>query len=386
MTLIIAEGRTIAAKLDDSGPNELLTFHVDNPNTVDTIQCAMHMMRTPPSSCGRKVGQLLAYAAIKTQDSKVFTQLLKTMKKPIDAYLLGAFEYITTGPSSSSGAASGPAGGKVAAASAGAGGKKSKKDDVLEELRSDIVDVMSSALSQNGQLVVRDDQHLLQAVYINALKTFPKNKKKLEMLENALAKFGNVTMPKIETPELPPAAPLAVAAPAAAQSKPARLEAPKPAEDAGVSSSPVAASAPASVSNHEPPVPLVPKRESPPSPAPAKRVIGVSKVPPNFCAAHPRPYTPIEAPTLPDVAILGGLFGLASGKGRICGAASALAAAQAAPDLSAPFSALAVGATAASSSNGFVQLFGPMDAASGNAFGATADRQLLEGVMRAWGQ
>jgi hypothetical protein len=377
MTQIIAEGRVIAAKLDDSGPNDLLTFQVDNPNTVDTIQCAMHMMRTPPSSCGRKVGQMLAYAAIKTQDSKVFTQLLKTMKKPIDSYLLGAYEYLTALNGGGQAAGSGKAG--------GASGKKSKKDDVMEELRSDIVDVMSSALSQNGQLVVRDDQHLLQAVFINALKTFPKNKKKQEMLENALAKYGNLSIPRVEPPELPPSTP--PAGPAAAQSKPSRLEAPKPAED--MPGAALAPPAPAAASVHEPPAPIVPnKRDSSPtsgSSAPLKRTIGVSRIPAQFAAPHPRPFTPIDTPATPDVAILGGLFGLSSAIGKLCGGASALAAQSAAADLSAPFSALAVGASVAAPSNGFAQLFGPMDS-NANAFGATADRQLLEGVMRAWGQ
>ena len=54
------------------------------------------MMKTPPSACGKKIGQLLAYAALKTQDAKIFTQLLKTMKKPVDPYLMGAYEFLMT--------------------------------------------------------------------------------------------------------------------------------------------------------------------------------------------------------------------------------------------------------------------------------------------------
>uniref|UniRef100_A0A0A9WSD4 Transcription activator MSS11 n=1 Tax=Lygus hesperus TaxID=30085 RepID=A0A0A9WSD4_LYGHE len=59
------------------------------------------MMRHPPSTCAKRVGQLLAYAAAKTREPKVFMQLLKTMKKPVDGYILGAYYYLTNGTNSS---------------------------------------------------------------------------------------------------------------------------------------------------------------------------------------------------------------------------------------------------------------------------------------------
>ncbi|KEG12187.1 hypothetical protein DQ04_01921100 [Trypanosoma grayi] len=198
VTHVLNESRPIAARIDDADDKELLAFNIENSHIVDTVQCALHMMRHPPSSCTTRVGQLLAYAALRAGDAKVFMQLLKTMKKPVDGYLLGAYDYLTNGNlpvaiTTTSNTNTAPAQGK----SFGKRNNSEKKEDASEELKNDMVDLMNAALSSGGQLVNREDQHTLQAVFIQALRSYPKsNKKRQEMLELAIAKFGSRPVPK----------------------------------------------------------------------------------------------------------------------------------------------------------------------------------------------
>ncbi|RNF16382.1 uncharacterized protein Tco025E_05212 [Trypanosoma conorhini] len=199
VTHVLNESRPIAAKLDDADDKEQLSFNIENSHLVDTVQCALHMMRHPPISRATRVGQLLAYAALRAADPKVFMQLLKTLKKPVDGYLLGAYDYLTSGklpaPAPAAAAAAAAAAATTTNAQGKAAGKKGhseKKEDASEELRNDMVDLMNAALSSGGQLVNREDQHTLQAVFIQALRSYPKsNKKRQEMLELAVAKFGS---------------------------------------------------------------------------------------------------------------------------------------------------------------------------------------------------
>eukprot|EP00796_Vickermania_ingenoplastis_P002191 gene2191-1358_t len=233
---VLNEARVIAAQIDEADDDkEILSFNIDSPHISDTVQCAIYMLRLPSESPpkGRRVGQLLAYAAVKAGDPRLFMQLLKTMKKPVDSYILGAYAYLTNGnppqpsttaakagsggaPAAGGGAAGGPGtnstsakGGKSAGGGGGSGkngaattatGAAVRREDVVEELRNDTVDLMNAALSQGGHLVDRDDQHLLQATFIHALRQYKKsNKKRHDMLEAAVAKFGNRQMPKETT-------------------------------------------------------------------------------------------------------------------------------------------------------------------------------------------
>ncbi|KPI88680.1 hypothetical protein ABL78_2218 [Leptomonas seymouri] len=191
VTQVIEQSRPIAAKLDEANDTDLLSFQISNPHIIDTVQCALHMMRHPPSTCARRVGQLLAYAAVLAGEQDVFVQLLKTMKKPVDGYILGAYAYLTQ--SKPSGAAGG--GEKVAAnqkTNKKQSKKKESKDDISVTLANIMVELMNAALSLGGQLVDREDQHVLQAMLIKALSTYPKSDKRhQEMLEKAVAKFGH---------------------------------------------------------------------------------------------------------------------------------------------------------------------------------------------------
>ncbi|RNF02527.1 hypothetical protein TraAM80_06352 [Trypanosoma rangeli] len=194
VTQVLNESRPIAAKLDDADDKEQITFNIENSYLVDTVQCALHMMRHPPISRATRVGQLLAYAALRAADPKVFMQLLKTLKKPVDGYLLGAYDYLTSGnlPTAAAVATVTSTNTNAQGKAAGKKGHSDKKEDVSEELRNDMVDLMNAALSSGGQLVNREDQHTLQAVFIQALRSYPKsNKKRQEMLELAVAKFGS---------------------------------------------------------------------------------------------------------------------------------------------------------------------------------------------------
>jgi len=409
VTQVLAEGRVIGSTLDEAAAaaatsgtaaTDIVSFTVDNAQIVDTALCALQMMRTPASHCARYVGQLLAFAALKCQDAKVFTQLLKTMKKPIDSYLLGGYEFLLS--LHPVGATAAAPGGK------GARRQTGKKDDVSEELRSDMVDVMGSALSQNGQLVDRDDQRHLQGVFIGALRTYPKNKKRAELLEIAVAKFGpNPVQLVIIPPQAPPTAtavspatvtttapgptgapppppppPEAVAPPAAKPQGTVRPEPPRPAEEVDIMPPlPVSASSP---QQQQPRAPTAGTRRE--APATVKRTIGMSRFAQNLPPPSnlPRPYQPILPAPMPDVGIAGGLFGLKSGAGRLCGSASRHATAVApgsAADLE-RIAAAALGITtngSTSNSGAFPQLFAPAHAASG------VDRRLLEGAARAWG-
>ncbi|CCD12200.1 unnamed protein product [Trypanosoma congolense IL3000] len=224
VTQVLNESRPIAQKIEE-GKEEILTFSIENNHIVDTVQCALRMLHNPPSTFTAPIGQLLAYAALRARDTKVFMQLLKTVKKPVDGYLLGAYDYLMRGAlpppigstgsgSNSSNGASGNAGqGKAAGKKSGGGNNSSsnansnpadKKEDISDELKNDMVDLMNAALSSGGQLVNREDQHTLQAVFIQALRSFPKsNKKRQEMLELAVAKFGTKPGPKstvVQTP------------------------------------------------------------------------------------------------------------------------------------------------------------------------------------------
>ncbi|KAG5485210.1 hypothetical protein CUR178_06569 [Leishmania enriettii] len=183
VTQVLEQSRPIAAKLDEASDTDLLSFHISNPHIIDTVQCALHMMRHPPSVCARRVGQLLAYAAVLAGEQDVFVQLLKTMKKPVDGYILGAYAFLTQS--------------KGAAGRGGGGAKKSSKkkdgkDDITSTLANIMVELMNAALSLGGQLVDREDQHVLQAMLIKALSTYPKSDKRhQDMLEKAIAKFGH---------------------------------------------------------------------------------------------------------------------------------------------------------------------------------------------------
>jgi hypothetical protein len=393
VTLVIAEGKAIGANLDESGPNDLLTFQIDSTHVVDTVQCALHVMKHPPSSCGKKIGQLLAYAAIKAQEVKVFTQLLKTMKKPIDAYLLGAMEHLSNLL-------------KVGTPVV----KKGKKDDALiEDLRSDIVDVMSAALSQGGQLVIRDDQRELQQVYISALKSFVKNRKKLEMLELAQAKFKfsatalPVAVPAaapappciIDTPELPPALPLAQ--PKISKQEAAKAEELKAAAATAASSPALGSAATTAAVKKAEVLPVVVQQVN-------KRVIAISKRALSFpMPTEPRKYAPlhrVDDDILQDVLILGGLLSLSSKSSCLLGSASKKSpvAAASPSDGNSPLRLLAEhGPSILDTKNEHhgVRHNAPHEDHHGfGIFGSDApvsfasshtDQSLLEGVMHAWG-
>ncbi|EKF99298.1 hypothetical protein TCSYLVIO_009780 [Trypanosoma cruzi] len=198
VTHVLNESRPIAVKIDDAEDKEQLTFQIENPHIVDTVQCALHMMRHPPIGRATRVGQLLAYAALRAADPKVFMQLLKTLKKPVDGYLLGAHEYLTSGNLPTAATTTNTTNTGAQGKTAGKKGSSEKKEDVAEELRNDMVDLMNAALSSGGQLVNREDQHTLQAVFIHALRSYPKsNKKRQEMLELAVSKFGSRPVAKI---------------------------------------------------------------------------------------------------------------------------------------------------------------------------------------------
>lgn len=195
VTKVLNEARVIASKIDEADDDDLLSFQIDSPYIADTVQCSIYMIRHSPSTCGRRLGQLLAYAAVKAGDPKMFMQLLKTMKKPVDSYILGGYMFLTRGNP--------PQPNTIAPT--GKGSKKNpppsavKREDIVEELRNDTVDLMNAALSQGGQLVDRDDQHVLQATFIQALRQYKKsNKKRQAMLEAALSKFGNRVVAKEE--------------------------------------------------------------------------------------------------------------------------------------------------------------------------------------------
>lgn len=176
---VLTDARTLAQKLDDAAgtPDDIIQFKFSSAHYADTVHCTLQFLHTTPSVIGHKLGQLMACAALRSHDAAIFTRLLKTVKKPVDPYVLGAYEYVVHHIEQL----------KVKAAA----GKRIKGEDVAEELRSDVVDVMNSALSQGGVLVDRVDQQDLQSVFVSALRTFPaKNRRKREMLEAALAKFS----------------------------------------------------------------------------------------------------------------------------------------------------------------------------------------------------
>ena len=195
VTQVLEQSRPIAAKLDEAKDTDLLSFQINNPHITDTVQCALHMMRHPPSTCARRVGQLLAYAAVLAGDQEVFVQLLKTMKKPVDGYILGAYAYLTQSKPGSGAAGGGEKGNANAKGNTNNKKQQKKKDSkegISATLANIMVELMNAALSLNGQLVDREDQHVLQAMLIKALSTYPKSDKRhQEMLERAIAKFGN---------------------------------------------------------------------------------------------------------------------------------------------------------------------------------------------------
>ncbi|KPA74356.1 hypothetical protein ABB37_09336 [Leptomonas pyrrhocoris] len=192
VTQVLEQSRPIAAKLDEAKDTDLLSFQINNPHIIDTVQCALHMMRYPPSTCARRVGQLLAYAAVLAGDQDVFVQLLKTMKKPVDGYILGAYAYLTQTKAGGGSAGGGDKGGANQKGNKKQSKKKDGKDDITATLANTMVELMNAALSLGGQLVDREDQHVLQAMLIKALSTYPKgDKRHQEMLEKAIAKFGH---------------------------------------------------------------------------------------------------------------------------------------------------------------------------------------------------
>ncbi|TPP52452.1 hypothetical protein CGC21_10215 [Leishmania donovani] len=191
VTQVLEQSRPIAAKLDEASDTDLLSFNISNPHIIDTVQCALHMMRHPPSVCARRVGQLLAYAALLAGDQDVFVQLLKTMKKPVDGYILGAYAFLRQGKAGHVGSA-GKGGSGNGSGVKKQNKKKDGKEDITATLANIMVELMNAALSLGGQLVDREDQHVLQAMLIQALSTYPKSDKRhQEMLEKAVAKFGH---------------------------------------------------------------------------------------------------------------------------------------------------------------------------------------------------
>lgn len=191
VTQVLEQSRPIAAKLDEASDTDVLSFNISNPHIIDTVQCALHMMRHPPSVCARRVGQLLAYAALLAGDQDVFVQLLKTMKKPVDGYILGAYAFLRQGKTGHVGSA-GKGGSGNGSGVKKQNKKKDGKEDITATLANIMVELMNAALSLGGQLVDREDQHVLQAMLIQALSTYPKSDKRhQEMLEKAVAKFGH---------------------------------------------------------------------------------------------------------------------------------------------------------------------------------------------------
>jgi hypothetical protein len=175
VTLVLQEGRACAAKMEEgygSGAIHGGPYTITSPHAADVAHCALNMLRVPPMRVAPRVGGLLAFAAVRAGDAKVFTQLLKTVKKPVDDYLIGAHEYI------------------VATTKEGKG-KLSKADAaVLDDLRNDVLGIMAPALSHQGELIVRTEQLPLQTYYLAALKSATRNKKKnAEALEVATATF-----------------------------------------------------------------------------------------------------------------------------------------------------------------------------------------------------
>jgi hypothetical protein len=174
VTLVLQEGRACAAKMEEgygSGALHGGPYTITSPHAADVAHCALNMLRVPPARVATRVGGLLAFAAVKAGDAKIFTQLLKTMKKPVDDYLIGAFEYIH-------------------ATTAKAAGAAKAKDTTLEDLRHDVISIMCSALSHQGELIWRAEQLPLQTHYLAALKSATRNKKKYaEMLDQAALIF-----------------------------------------------------------------------------------------------------------------------------------------------------------------------------------------------------
>ena len=175
VTLVLQEGRACAAKIEEgygTGSLHGAPFAITSPHAADVAHCALNMLRVPPMRVAPRVGGLLAYAAVRAGDAKVFTQLLKTVKKPVDDYLIGAHEYIV-------------------ATSRDGKSKLSKADlAVLDDLRHDVLSIMGPALSHQGELIHRPEQLPLQSYYLSALKGATRNKKKFaDALEAATAKF-----------------------------------------------------------------------------------------------------------------------------------------------------------------------------------------------------
>ena len=185
---VLKDGRLLAARLEDPALEpSALTFSID-AHPADTAYCGIQMLKipTPIPSTNRKVGHLIVCAVLKANDSKVFGQLMKVCKKPLDYALIGAFEYVSV--------------------ASPARGTKKRKDDVGDDIRSELVELMFTTLvgsNAAGTLVDREEQRSLQISFIRALRTptFLKNKKKQEMLEAALVKFP-ISASKVEV--LPP--------------------------------------------------------------------------------------------------------------------------------------------------------------------------------------
>lgn len=172
VTQVLQEGRACAAKMEEgygSGSLHGGPYVITSTHAADVAHCALNFLRIPPARVAPRVGGLLAFAAIKAGDAKVFTQLLKTVKKPVDDYVIGAFDYIHAQRSA----------------------KPSKTEaGVIEDLRHDILTIMGSALSHGGELIHRPEQLPLQTHYLAALKTATRNKKKYaDALENASGMF-----------------------------------------------------------------------------------------------------------------------------------------------------------------------------------------------------
>lgn len=202
VTVVIHEGRQLAAKVEDSGPahphpavaaggiivpgmvvppppsnnsthpawDMVSVIGTEYAHVGDVVYCGLQMLRNPSAACGRKLGQLFAFGAIKSGDAKAFGQYLKAAnRKTNDLMLMGAYDYLC----------------HVAPGRAG----RKKQGDATDDLRSDLVEHIQNALTHNGALTDKDDQRTLQFIFIQLLKGFTKNKRKAELLELAIGKF-----------------------------------------------------------------------------------------------------------------------------------------------------------------------------------------------------
>ena len=313
---ILKDSRVLASKLEDATVEiGSLSFNLE-AHPADLAYCAIQMMKIPNPlpSTNRKVGHLVVCAVIKANDAKVFGALMRVCKKPLDYALIGAFDHVNlVSP---------------------ARGTKKRKDDVGDEIRSELVDLMFGALATTttaagatasigttapAVLVDREEQRSLQIAFIRALRTptFLKNKKKQEMLDAALAKFP-VAASKVEVPPLEGGATNLVTSVVTSGAS----VAPAPSQGV-VLNGPVG---PAAVCQQQPPSAtpnaLLSLRLDDGDGSDQPKWVGISKVPKEFLPSSSRDkFTPIQPmENTWDVPVLGGLFSLYPGGRSLLGA------------------------------------------------------------------